>query len=312
MSGCRRTIVSIISLLLFAGCSALVEAKPTEYILELPTETASAQVSYQGKDFRTAGKVILTNELDLSFPIAGMVEELLVEEGESVQANEVIARLDTSVLDAEMARAQSDLAVAEVNLQLVKVNPYQYQILEAKNAVAAASSERASTSAQATAQAANVAAAEARLEYLLSLPHPEDIAAAQAKVEQARASVSLAKAHLDQAELVSPFNAVVVKIFINPHQYTGIGNPIVQLSDPNSLSVEIEMYDFEIIHIKTGDKGLVTFEALPGVQVEGIVKRIVPNEASTSPGSFIVTIQLSEVPEGLQRGMTAYVVIPRK
>lgn len=312
MSGYRQVIVSIITLLLFTGCSALGESKPTEFVLELPTETPLVQASNQGRDFRTAGKVILTDELSLSFPIAGMVKELLVEEGDAVQENQVIARLDTTILDAEMARASGELAVAEAKLQRAKTGPLPYEILEAENEVLAASSEPVSRQPpEATAQAANVAAAEARLEYLRSLPLPEDIAAAEAEVEQARASVSLAKARLDQAELVSPRDATVVKIFIKPPQYTAIGNPIVQLSDPNSLSVEIEMYDFEIVHIKAEDKGLVTFEALPGVQVEGIVKRIVPNEASANTGSFIVTIQLSEVPEGLQRGMTAYVAIPR-
>jgi multidrug resistance efflux pump len=288
-----------------------VESRPTEFVLEIPTETTPAQLSNQGAGIRTTGKVILTDELNLSFPIAGMVVELLVEEGDYVQTNEVIARLDTAVLDFEMASALSELAVVEANLQRVKAGPNRYEIVEAENAVIAAESEPESTSAEAAARDANVAAAEARLEYSLSLPLPEDIAIAEAEVEQARASVNLTKARLDQAELLSPRNATVVNIFIDPHEYTWTGDPVIQLGDLNSLSVETEMYDFEIIHVEAGDKGLVTFEALPGREVEGIIKSIMPNETKASGGSFIVTIQLIEVPEGLQRGMTAYVVIPR-
>jgi multidrug efflux pump subunit AcrA (membrane-fusion protein) len=311
MSGCRQTILSIIFLFLFTGCSAMGEIRPTEFVLAIPTETSPAPVLNQGTDIRTIGKVILTDELNLSFPIAGMVEELLVEEGEYVQENEVIARLDTTVLNFEMASAQSELAVAKANLERVKAGPSKYEIVEAENAVTAAESEPAFTSAETTARAAKVAAAEARLDYLRNLPLPGDIAVAEAEVEKAGASVNLAKARLDQSELISPRTATVVNIFINPHEYTWTGDPVVQLGDLNRLSVETEMYDFEIIHVKAGDKGLVTFEALPGVEVEGIVKSIMPNETGASRGTFIVTIQLSKVPEGLQRGMTAYVVIPQ-
>lgn len=51
-------------------------------------------------------------ELRLAFPESGVLRELKVREGQSVAAGEVIARLDTAVLeaDAEIARAQADLA----------------------------------------------------------------------------------------------------------------------------------------------------------------------------------------------------------
>lgn len=51
-------------------------------------------------------------ELRLAFPESGVLRELKVREGQAVTAGEIVARLDTAVLeaDAEIARAQAELA----------------------------------------------------------------------------------------------------------------------------------------------------------------------------------------------------------
>jgi len=307
MSGYRLILV-VTMLLLISGCSAGLEYRPTEYPLEIPTETPTPDIAYMVTDIRTTGKVVLTEEINLSFAISGMVEELLVEEGDYVEENQVIGHLDTTVLDFELETAMSSLTVAQANLQRVKAGPSPYEIVEAENAVLAAELDTGSTPEE---QAASVASAKAHLEYLRSLPLPEDLAIAEAGVAQALASVNLAKAYLAQAELIAPRDGAVVNVLINSHEYTRIGDPVVQIADLSQLSVEAEMYDFEIIHLKPGDSAVISFEALPGVAVEGIIKRIVPDETKPGGGRFIVTIRLSQAPAGLQRGMTAYVVIPR-
>jgi len=57
-----------------------------------------------------------------------------------VKEGEVIARLDTSTLDAEVAKAEAGLALAQANLDRVKAGPRPEQNLEARSALSATQS----------------------------------------------------------------------------------------------------------------------------------------------------------------------------
>ena len=58
-----------------------------------------------------------------------------------------------------------------------------------------------------------------------------------------------------------------------------------------------------------GDSVIVTFDALPDVVVRGIVERISPKAAEGAGVNYPITIELSEIPDQLRWGMTAFVDI---
>ncbi|MBA7702218.1 hypothetical protein ES703_110976 [subsurface metagenome] len=68
-------------------------------------------------DIAAAGNLALSRTEDLAFEIAGTVEEVLVEEGDSVKEGEVLAKLDTSEWDKELTNLEMDLVQAEINLK---------------------------------------------------------------------------------------------------------------------------------------------------------------------------------------------------
>jgi multidrug resistance efflux pump len=166
--------------------------------------------------------------------------------------------------------------------------------------------------AEATAQAIDLADAEARLDYLLAQPLPEDVAVAEAELKQARLNVEAARARLNLATLVAPSEGTVTKVFVNAYEYASVGNPIVQMSDLTELVVEVEMDDIEVSNVDIGDVLLVSFDSLPGIAVEGSVISISPSEARTDERNFTVLVVLDTIPEGLRWGMNAEVIIPQK
>jgi len=68
-------------------------------------------------DITAAGNLALSRTEDLSFEMAGTVEEVMVEEGDSVEEGQVLAKLDTSEWDKELTNLESDLVQAEINLK---------------------------------------------------------------------------------------------------------------------------------------------------------------------------------------------------
>lgn len=82
------------------------EAPPT------PVRTVSATLSRRSEPVRTSGSVASRAEMDLAFRMPGYVAEILAGEGDAVREGQVLARLRTVEVDAQVraAEAQADLA----------------------------------------------------------------------------------------------------------------------------------------------------------------------------------------------------------
>ncbi len=123
------------------------------------------------------GTVLPERQTMLSFTGAGRVAEVLVEEGQVVQAGQVLARLETT--DLEFALQQAELALATAQTQYLRLQspPSEYDI--------------------ATAEAA-LESARASYNKLLAGPSKEEIKVARTNLEQAEASLKQAQAAYDQ------------------------------------------------------------------------------------------------------------------
>jgi HlyD family secretion protein len=64
--------------------------------------------------FASSNGRIEATEIDVAAKIAGRVREILVDEGDFVTAGQVLARMDTSVLEAQRLEAEAQLARAKI------------------------------------------------------------------------------------------------------------------------------------------------------------------------------------------------------
>jgi multidrug efflux pump subunit AcrA (membrane-fusion protein) len=144
----------------------------------------------------------------------------------------------------------------------------------------------------------------------LAGPDPDDLAVAEARMVNAQAQMDAARAALGDLELRTPFDGTVGDIFVHQSEWVNIGQPILLLADINQLQVETtDLSEIDRAVLKIGDEAIVTFDALPEVVIRGIVSRIAPKAAEGAGVNYPVTIELSEIPEQLRWGMTAFVDI---
>ncbi len=159
----------LVLLILIAGCSgaAVTPApKPTE-----PAVKASSSIIAEGK-------VVPVRSAALSLPIAGTAAEVLVKEGDRVEANQVLVRVNATQQKAAIDTAQAALARAQAHYDELKAGPRQPEIDAAQAAVDAA---------------------QAALQKLQQGPDKNQIIAAQADLQNALASLKQAQAAYDQA-----------------------------------------------------------------------------------------------------------------
>ena len=77
-------------------------------------------------------------QVDVGFRVGGRLTDLLVEEGDSVQAGDLLARLDDDTLTAQAQQAQAQLAREKANLQRLESGYRSEEIAAARAELAAA------------------------------------------------------------------------------------------------------------------------------------------------------------------------------
>jgi RND family efflux transporter MFP subunit len=141
-------------------------------------------------------------------------------------------------------------------------------------------------------------------------PDPDDLAVAEARLENAKEQLAAATSALSDLELLAPFDGTVSKIFVHVGEWVSPGQPVLLLADLGHLRVETtDLNEIDAAQIENGAKAIVTFDALPGIEVGGVVTHIATKASEGSGVNYTVTVELDEIPEQLRWGMTAFVDI---
>ncbi|MEM1250827.1 MAG: HlyD family secretion protein [Cyanobacteria bacterium P01_H01_bin.21] len=214
--------------------------------LTVPVESAEVTIR-----INASGEVEAFQTVNLSPKNSGIVAELLVEQGDSVEQGQVVARMDIDDLNAQLRQNQANLAEAEAQLTDLLQGTELPQIAQAKSNLEAVrsqlveaesrlslvegdldrdrdlynqgaisareldNSENAVESAQANVRQlqARVEEAQQRLVDLEDDPDPEDVAQAQARIERARGQISVIQTRIDNTIIRAPFSGVVTQKF---------------------------------------------------------------------------------------------------
>jgi len=123
------------------------------------------------------GSVVPETRLELNFKSAGRVAEIMVEEGDHVEAGEVLAKLDTADLEQTLIQAQASLDIATAQLAQTEEGPNPEELASAR---------------------ASLESALANYEEVKAGPSQEDITVAKADMEKARIALEKAQADYDK------------------------------------------------------------------------------------------------------------------
>jgi len=315
----QRRYITILfwSLILLSGCvpetSPVTSPDPTTFIPKLESNLEP--------DIFFRGKVVLRQTYSLSFPISGIVKEMLVKEGQYLETGELIASLDTTDLENEITRAEDKFIIAQAYLERALLGANREEIIEAEYRLettrtyqalrsvqptqqafgSVKATQQALDSVQATQQVIDIIRAEEHLAYLLSLPLPENTTLAWAELEQASNNLDIAKSQLQLAKLTAPMDGMVLDIFVQENEYIAQGMPIIEISDSNDLLINIEFEDIDFSSINIGDKADVYIEALPDLAV---IAEVVNIRSNLDDGGFIAELEFAEPPPELLWGMS--------
>jgi HlyD family secretion protein len=239
----------------------------------------------------------------LAFKEQERISEVLVEEGDRVRSGQILARLDSERLKAQIAedRAQIgaqqevvkrlksgsrsqeiDQARAEVEAVRVMVRNDK-QILERLLKTSGATSEQDIDDARSRllVEQAQLEVKEKALNLILEGPRKEDIAAAEKRLEALQANLSLLQIRLEDMVLKAPTTGVIESRILEPGEMADPAHPvfILALTDPKWVRAYIP--EPELGRIRLGMKASVRSDSFPGKSMDGWVGFISPTAEFT-------------------------------
>jgi multidrug resistance efflux pump len=137
----------------------------------------------------------------------------------------------------------------------------------------------------------------------------DQLALAQARLEDAQAQVAAAESNLSNFVLTAPFDGVVADVAIETGDQVESGWRAVSIINDASWMVETtDITELEVVNIAEGQKVTFTADALPDITMQGVVSEI-SQSSYTQSGDVIyaVRIKADDVDPRVKWGMTVEV-----
>ena len=154
-------------------------------------DTAVAFIGDLAESATASGQIVAAREAGLSLTTSGEVDQVNIAAGDTVNAGDVLVRLDTAALERDVAAAEQDVAIAKAELADLLADPSAEDVAAAEAAVLNA---------------------HAQLDDALAGPSEEEIAASEAAVRAAEADVRSASADLEAAYDVSEADIMAAEV----------------------------------------------------------------------------------------------------
>ncbi len=197
----KRLIIGVIALAiaLMGGVASI--ALPRLFAQPVAAQPAPVEVLEVRRTI-AEGKAVPTTSAALSLATGGRVAEVLVREGQTVAAGQIILRLETARQSAAVAQAEAALARAQARLTELQAGALPQELASAQAAVDAAQArlDRLAGDADVRGAEAAVAAAEAALAKLNEGAGNGQLIAARADLANAAAARDQAQAAYDRVK----------------------------------------------------------------------------------------------------------------
>ncbi len=259
----------------------------------------------QGKQELTLHGNVDIRQVDLGFRVGGRIGEMRFEEGDRVKAGDVAAALEKAPYQHELAAAKAQVAQAQADFTKMRHGSRPQEIEQARASVREQQAAFDNAHKFAVRQKSlvdshsvsrqdyeNAAAAEkearARLQTAqeaLRLQQEgfrkEDIAAALAALDTAKARFATAQTNLEDTQIVAPSDGTIFTRVHEPGSIVAAGTTVYTLALQNPIWIRAYVDEPDLGRLKPGMEAQVLTDTYPGQPIKGKVGFISPQAEFT-------------------------------
>lgn len=279
-----KIILALVALAAVIAAVMLLGRKKAESQVGFETvKVAKADIS---TSVTATGTLEAVTTVDVGTQVSGIVKKLYVDFNSVVKKGQVIAELDRTNLESELASQQANLRSAQSDLDYQQKNYARYAELKQKELVSAS-------------------------EYDVAL---QSYRKAQEQVKVAQQGVAKARTNLGYATIYSPIDGVVISKEVEEGQTVASS-----FSTPTMFTIAKDLTDMRVIAnvdeadiggVQEGQRVTFTVDAFPNDTFNGSVTQV--RQKATTTNNVVTYEVVISAPNGdlkLKPGLTASVTI---
>lgn len=241
----RSTICGLLLLPLLLACGATDDG---EELGAPPVVIASVELRDLEERIDATGELVAKEEAQIASEVSGRITEILVDEGEAVEAGQVLLEIDPERRNLELADARAGLAEAGAALGEQKRDYGRAKTLHERGIASEADLDQAETA----------------------------LALAGSRAEAARARVGVAERAVRDASVRAPFEGLIARRQVSRGEFVNVGQPLFELVALDPVEVEFHLSERDSSRVAVGQEVRVSVAPFPDEPFHGVVTVVSP------------------------------------
>jgi len=245
------------------------------------------------------GNLEPTNQVQVGTEVSGTVRSVEVDYNDIVTAGQVLARLDTTKLEAQVGQSRAAVESARANLLLAKAT-----LQEANSDMERLTRVRQLSSGKMP-SVQDFEAAEAALKRAQA-----NEAVIKANIAEAEAKLKVDQTNLDKAIIVSPVNGIVLARSVEPGQTVAasLQAPVLftLAEDLTKMELHVNVDEADVGQVKEGQQATFTVDAYPDRTFPARITQVrYGSQSSEGVVTYLTVLNVDNSDLSLRPGMTA-------
>jgi len=277
----RTALLGLPLVLVLAGCAAWAALKPKPQ-----TQWRFAQVERGDVSRRVTatGTVNALTQVSVGTQVSGVVTDLYADFNSVVKKGQVVARIDATVNETQVADARAALRKAQAACDHAKADLDRNRRLAEEKLLAAADLEAKATAYE----------------------------SALGDLESARAALARARINLGYCTITAPVDGVVVSRVVDVGQTVAASFSTPSLfsiaKDLSRMKVQAAIDEADIGLVQAGQEAEFTVDSYPGLRFQGSVSEVQLNPTvSSNVVTYCVVMEVTNVPRPAAKAAPAQV-----
>lgn len=206
------SVILLMILMMFSGAGS-AKQDSTEVVVQIVDVTPIQYQDTLTKAYRAMGRIESMSQAMIGFERSGRVAQMLVEDGQKVKRGEVIAKLDTKRIDAQLVELNAALNIAQAEARLASISVSRIAAL-----------------------------VRSKLESPQRLDDAKEANnIAQARLTQIKAQLETLSLELEKSTIVAPYTADIITRLVDEGAVVNVGQPVFEIANNATLIARIAL-----------------------------------------------------------------------
>jgi membrane fusion protein (multidrug efflux system) len=241
----RSGFWSVLVLALLPGCGAGGDG---DEMGAPPVVIAQVEARDLEDRIEATGELVAKEHAEVASEVSGRITEILIDEGEAVEAAQVLLEVDPERRNLELANARAGLAEAEAALGEGGRDYRRASTLHERGIASDAALDQAETA----------------------------LALGRSRAEAARARVGVAERAVRDASVRAPFAGLIARRDVSRGEFVNVGQSLFELVALDPVEVEFHLAERDSARVAIGQEVRVTVAPFPAEIFEGVVTVVSP------------------------------------